>query len=350
MMEVAWTRVRINVHEHSTPLRTEGVGIHMPYSARARRLVTPLFRYTVSRRAALRFAAARGRSLVLLYHRVLPDGTTPRAIVPTVSSSVFRQHLHALLSIGHIVPLAQLLEPARPGEGTRFSITFDDDDAGYVGTVLPDLHALGITATFFLSGRTLHALPPHWSTFVEHSIHSIGLESTSRTLGLDARTPADLALALERWPQAHNVADRLPTPDEPQLTVADIRSLVRAGMTIGFHTLHHPLLSMLKGPELETAMSVGRQELAAAAGTAVDLLAYPYGRATSCVAESAQRSGYFAAFVTGGRPVAPWSDRFLLARWEPGQLSADEFSAEVALRLLRAPTPSRGSRPLRMPD
>ena len=121
-------------------------------------------------------------------------------------------------------------------------------------------------------------------------------------------------------------------------------------MTIGFHTLHHPLLSMLEGTELEIAMSAGRQELAAAAGTAVDLLAYPYGCATSRVAESAQQAGYTAAFVTGGRPVAWWSDRFLLARWEPGSLSADALSAEVALRLLRAPTPSRSSRPLQLTD
>ena len=93
---------------------------HKAYNARARRLVTPLFRNAVGRRAALRLAAARGRSLVLLYHRVLPDGMAPRAIVPTVSSSVFRQHLHALLSVGRIVPLGQLLQPPRPGEGPRF--------------------------------------------------------------------------------------------------------------------------------------------------------------------------------------------------------------------------------------
>jgi len=318
----------------------------MSYRAEARRLARPLFRYAVGRRAALRFAAARGRSLVLLYHRVVPDGMPPRAIVPTVPSSVFREHLHALLSVGRVVPLRQLLHQGPlADEAPRFSITFDDDRAEYVGTVLPELQALGVTATFFLSGRALHNLPPYWWTFVEHSIHAHGVEGTSRALGLDARTPLDLALALERSLAAHRLVDRLPVPDESQLTATDIRSLAEAGMEIGFHTLHHPLLSSLAGRELEMALGMGRQELAAAAGNRVDILAYPYGRATSKVAESAERAGYAAAFVAGGRPIAQWSDRFLLARWEPGTLSAADMTAEIALRLLRAPTAPRRRRP-----
>jgi peptidoglycan/xylan/chitin deacetylase (PgdA/CDA1 family) len=316
----------------------------MSYRVAARRLATPFFRYAFGRRAALRLATARGRSLILLYHRVLPDGAIRRAIGPAVSSSTFRQHVHALLNIGHIVPLGHLLELARPHESPRFSITFDDDHAGYVDTVLPELEAFKIPATFFLSGRALHGLPHYWWTFVEHSIHSHGLERTSQILGLAARTPADLAIALERSPIAQDVLNRLSTPDEAQMSAADIRSLARAGMTIGFHTLHHPLLTLLADRDLEIAMSVGRRELADAAGTKVDLLAYPHGRATSRVAVAAERAGYSAAFIADGRPVAPGSDRFLLARWEPGPLSFEQISAELLLRLLRAPTPSRTGR------
>lgn len=315
----------------------------MPYAAHVRRLATPLFRHVVGRRAALHLASRRGRSLVLLYHRVLPDGARPTEIVPSVPRQLFRQHLDALLQLGDIVPVATLLEPPRVGARPRFAVTFDDDCPGYVSTVLPELRALGVTATFFLSGRGLHGLPPYWWTAVEQSLRSRGLEQTRRTLGLSARTATDLALAMEQSPRAAELASRLPPCEERPLAAADIGTLARAGMTIGFHTLHHPILSTLAETELDTALTVGRLELAAASGRPVDLLAYPHGRASPRVARAVERAGYSAAFATGGRPIVRSSDRFLLARWEPGPLDADELGASVALRLLRAPTPSRAA-------
>lgn len=316
----------------------------MGYSAQVRRLAAPLFRHSVGRQAALRLAARRGRSLVLLYHRVLPDGTAPDAIVPSLPQHLFRRHLHALLRLGEVVPLAQLLDPGLRGQRPRFALTFDDDHGGYVGTVLPVLQALGVPATFFLSGRSLHGLPPYWWTSVEHSLRTQGLDDTRRALGVSGDTVADLAVALERSRRAPQLASRLPRVDEAQPTAADIRAMARAGMTIGFHTLHHPILSDLAGRDLESALTDGRRELAAAAGTDVDLLAYPHGRATIAVAEAAARAGYAAAFATGGRPISATSDRFLLDRWEPGALDADELGAQAAMRLLRSPTQPRAIR------
>jgi peptidoglycan/xylan/chitin deacetylase (PgdA/CDA1 family) len=310
----------------------------MSYSAHLRRFAAPIFRHALSQRAALRLAARRGRSLVLLYHRILPDGTAPDPIVPSLQRHLFLGHLDALLRVGDIVPLTQLLEPPRPGHRPRIALTFDDDHAGYVGTVVPQLQARGVTATFFLSGRSLHGLPPYWWTSVEHSLRAHGLESTRRMLGLNERTVADLALALERSADAAQLASRLPHVDEPCMTAADIQAMVRAGMTIGFHTLHHPVLSTLAEGPLETAMTEGRRELAAAAGAPIDLLAYPHGRATAAVADAAERAAFAAAFAAGGRPITTTSDRFLLDRWEPGPLGADELGAAVAMRLMRSPT------------
>ena len=310
----------------------------MSFSAQLRRFAAPMFRPALSQRAALRFAARRGRSMVLLYHRILPDGAAPDPIVPSLQRHLFLRHLDALLRIGDIVPLTQLLEPARLGQRPRIALTFDDDHAGYVGTVVPELQARGVPATFFVSGRSLHGLPPYWWTSVEHSLRSHGLESTRRMLGLNGRTVADLALALERSPDAAELTGRLPLADEPCMTAADIRAMVRAGMTIGFHTLHHPVLSTLAEGPLEAALTDGRRELAAAAGAPVDLLAYPHGRATAAVADAAERAAFRAAFAAGGRPITTTSDRFLLDRWEPGPLGADELTAAVAMRLMRSPT------------
>ena len=316
----------------------------MSYGAHLRRLAAPLFRPALTQHAALRLAARRGRSLVVLYHRVLPDGTAPDPIVPSLQRRLFVRQLEALLRVGDVVTLRELLEPARRSPRPRIALTFDDDHPGHIGTVVPELQALGVSATFFLSGRSLHGLPPYWWTNVQHSLRSHGLDYTRRALGVSGETVADLAVALERSPRAAQLASRLPHVDEAQPTAADIRAMARAGMTIGFHTLHHPVLSDLAGRDLESALIDGRRELAAAAGSDVDLLAYPYGRATTAVAEAAERAGYVAAFATGGRPISATSDRFLLDRWEPGALDADELGAQTAMRFMRSPTQPRAIR------
>ena len=314
----------------------------MSASAQIRRLALPLFQPAFSRRAAIRLAARRGRSLVLLYHRVLPDSAAHDAIVPSLPLNLFRRQLEAVLRLCDIVPLPRLFESShsRP----RVALTFDDDHAGYVETVLPALRALGVPATFFLSGRSLHGLPPYWWTMVEHSLRTQGFENTRRTLGLQAGSVVELAIALERSPHAAQLARRLPPVSEPQMTAGHIRSLAAAGMTIGFHTLHHPILTMTSGLELDAALRDGREALAAAAGTCVDLLAYPHGRASASVAEAVKRASYTAAFTAGGRPVHATSDRFLLDRWEPGPLDADVLGAHLAMRLLRPPTRPRSIR------
>jgi peptidoglycan/xylan/chitin deacetylase (PgdA/CDA1 family) len=316
----------------------------MSASAQIRRLAAPLFRRAIGRSTALRFAARGGRSLVLLYHRVLPDDVTPDPIVPSVPVSLFRRQVELLLDAGDIVPVRELVESPRREQRPRFALTFDDDHTGYVETVLPALEARRVPATFFLSGRALHGLPPYWWTSVECSLRTHGLDFTRKTLGVAAQTVGNIAVELEQSGRAAQLVSRLPPVNEPPMTSADVRALAQAGMTIGFHTLHHPVLTTQSGRALEAALNDGRLELAIAAGTGVDFLAYPHGRASAGVAEAAERANYAAAFTTGGRPITPDSDRFLLDRWEPGRLEADEFGAQLAMRLLRPPTPTRANR------
>jgi peptidoglycan/xylan/chitin deacetylase (PgdA/CDA1 family) len=155
---------------------------------------------------------------------------------------------------------------------------------------------------------------------------------------LTGGSPADLARALEYSPLTDQLHDVLSDSAEEPMVAADIRRLHDAGMTIGFHTLRHPRLSDLSGADLERAMTDGRPELAAAVGAPVDLLAYPYGRAIRPTAEAAERAGFRAAFASGGHPVSHLSDPFVLGRWDPGAMPADEFAAAVTLRLLRPAT------------
>jgi hypothetical protein len=153
-------------------------------------------------------------------------------------------------------------------------------------------------------------------------------------LGIRAATPARMAAACEA-PELAARLSTIPMPrgTPPALDCSAIRALAESGLTIGFHTLHHPVLTHLSHPDIDAALRDGRAELAAVLERPVEFLAYPHGRADKRIAERARLAGYRAAFVTGGHPVGPHSDAFLLGRWEAGPLTDDEFLAHLALRL-----------------
>ncbi|MPZ19211.1 MAG: polysaccharide deacetylase family protein [Luteitalea sp.] len=305
----------------------------------AKRLGTTVLRRGPARQAALRLARASHRSLVLVYHRVAPDGPAAHEVVPSLPTALFAAQLDMLQQIGQVVALERLLESHATNQGPRFAITFDDDHVSHRLHALPVLKARGLHATFFLSGRSLHGLGPYWWNILEHSIHVRGLESTRRVLALDGNGPPELAAALEDSPLTERLSRLLPCPEDSPMPAGDIDALARAGMTIGFHTLRHPIMTDVPCAALDAALAEGRSALAAAAGTSVDLFAYPHGRADATAAIAAERAGFRAAFASGGRPISPRSDPFLLGRWDPGFLVQDEFAAAVTLRLLRPPTP-----------
>jgi peptidoglycan/xylan/chitin deacetylase (PgdA/CDA1 family) len=242
--------------------------------------------------------------------------------------------MRALKTVGDVLPLADLLSWSRPTARPAFAVTFDDDDPGYVVHLLPILTELGIPATFFLSGRSLHGLGPYWWRLVDRSIAEIGLDRTAALLGHTARTVEELATACKCAATVDALAPRL---SPPVMQADDIRTLARADMTIGFHTLHHPVLPFLNDEELDRALIEGREALAAVAAAPVDLLAYPYGRADARVARAAERAGYTAALTADWRSVSRDSDLFLMSRWQPGPLAARDFLAQAALRINLAP-------------
>ena len=89
------------------------------------------------------------------------------------------------------------------------------------------------------------------------------------------------------------------------LGVDGIGALAAAGMTVGFHTLEHPLLPDLDNDRLAAALTTGREELAAATGRPLTLLAYPHGKADQRVAGAARAAGYAAAWTGWPRPAQP---------------------------------------------
>ena len=288
------------------------------------------------RKLALDSARARHRRLILLYHRVGPAGPAPHEIVPTVPVSVFREQVQILHDLGRIVSLADIVadDGDGPMEQPEFAISFDDDYRCHVEHVLPVLQEFDTTATFFLSGRALADLGPYWWERLEAEIRRHGLDSAGRRLGIQADSPAALAAACEGTPIVGQLEELDPAGTIAPLTADEIKRLAAAGMTIGFHTLHHPRLTDLGVADVDRHLTEGRDALERLIGQKLDLFAYPHGRATEAIARRAGSAGYGAAFITSGRPAHPGVDRHLISRWEPSIDRHQRFQPEVVMRLL----------------
>jgi peptidoglycan/xylan/chitin deacetylase (PgdA/CDA1 family) len=280
-------------------------------------------------------AALRGRSLALVYHRVDPDGSAPPAVVPSLHEALFRRQVEALGELGEIVPLAELPGERDRQRQVRFALTFDDDYDTHAERVLPVLSGLGVPATFFLSGRSLHGLGPYWFEALESLIHDHGVAGAAERLGVSAGTPTELAVACQRDPRRQLLLERAAERPAGHLRYDQIKELAAATMTIGFHTLHHRALTALHDDARGQALTEGRRELASVAGQPLRLFAYPHGDGEQRVASRVRAAGYTAAWTGVPNAMRPGDDPFLLGRWEPGPLGLDDFLVKAAVRLHR---------------
>jgi peptidoglycan/xylan/chitin deacetylase (PgdA/CDA1 family) len=301
-----------------------------------RRLTTGALRIPVVNDAVRRIAAVRGRSLALVYHQVVPDGSRPSLLVPSIPEGLFRRQVQALGELGEIVPLVELSGgPARQRQ-VRFALTFDDDYQTHADHVLPVLRALGVPGTFFLSGRSLHGLGPYWFEVLEWLIDAHGLDDVAERLGIPSSSPMELALACEQAPRRQSLLEQMAEQPAAHLRADQIRALAAATMTIGFHTLHHQTLPALSDDALARALTEGRGELKAVAGRSLHLFAYPHGKGDHKVAAHVRAAGYTAAWTGLPNAMRSGDDPFLLGRWEPGPLEVDDFLVKVAVRLHRS--------------
>jgi peptidoglycan/xylan/chitin deacetylase (PgdA/CDA1 family) len=285
-------------------------------------------------RAARAVGAIRGRALVLVYHRVTPEGPAPAGIVPCVREELLRRHLQTLGELGELVGLEELLRQPDRRRKVRFAVTFDDDFQTHADHVLPVLRSLGVPGAFFLSGRSLHRLGPYWFEALELLLQTRPLHRVARMLGVESGTAEQLALACERDVRRQYLLERAAEAPAAHLGAEQITSLA-ASSTVGFHTLHHRVLTSLPEAALERELSEGREVLAAVARQPLRLFAYPHGKGDRKVAARVRAAGYTAAWTGLPNATRPGADPFLLGRWEPGALTVDELVVRVAVRLNR---------------
>jgi peptidoglycan/xylan/chitin deacetylase (PgdA/CDA1 family) len=261
---------------------------------------------------------------------------------------VFRSQLQALCDVVDLVTIDEILAPP-DGDRKRpaVALTFDDDLTSHAAYALPALREVGVPAAFFLSGRVLQGLGSYWFQQLEALLIAYGERGTAALLRVPEARAGILAQTCEgRVDLRHRVSELAAGLSTPAvLQPDDIAAFAAAGMTVGFHTVEHDVLPDLDDPALEDAVSRGREDLAAAAGTTIRYFAYPHGKADRRSVTAVHRAGFSAAFTGLAQPLRRSDDVFRLGRWEPGPLGVDDLLVNMAVRFHRdaPPSPLRSS-------
>ncbi len=232
------------------------------------------------------------------------------------------------------------------------SITFDDGYRDNLEVATPILAAHGLTATFFIATGFLEG---EWM-WNDRIIEACRLTACGSVEIPDLGSGVlDLSSEAHRVVAAQTVIDgvkHLP-PDRrsamvarlvdklgvqmgagPMLDPEGVRRLRGAGMTIGAHTVTHPILANLDDAEARAEIGESRDRLVGILGEPVRLFAYPNGRPgrdyrTEHVAMVAQ-AGFESAVCTTPATARPGVGRYELPRFTPWDKTAWRFAARLA--------------------
>jgi peptidoglycan/xylan/chitin deacetylase (PgdA/CDA1 family) len=237
-----------------------------------------------------------GRLTIMIFHRVRerPDDLYPEEI----HASTFRERMTWIRSWFNVLPLDEAVASLERGSlpERALAITFDDGYADNATVALPILRALGLPATFFVAtafldgGRmwndtVIEAVRGETALQLDLSKLGLGVHSTG---SLEARRNAIEAILTqlkylapdERLERIDAIAAMTAAelPSNLMMTSEQLRSLAAAGMTIGGHTVSHPILARLDDSSARREIADGRDALEHLVRQPIKLFAYPNGK------------------------------------------------------------------------
>jgi Polysaccharide deacetylase len=149
-------------------------------------------------------------------------------------------------------------------------------------------------------------------------------------------TPAEREPAIK---QLHVLCGQPELPNNLMMDSAEVRAQHHAGIGIGAHTVHHPILCSLSDEQAEQEIDQSRQRLQSLIGAPVPLFAYPNGKhgrdyddrhAAIC-----KRLGFSAAVATTNGVSRASGDLFHMRRFTPWQREPLRWSASLLAHHLR---------------
>ncbi len=227
-----------------------------------------------------RVIASRATVPVLCWHQLRDWRSSDTAYnrqVLICPPAAFRAQLDALSKAGHTtISPDQYLEHLTTGAELPpkpVLLTFDDAQGSQITTGLPELQRRGMVGTFFIM---------------------------------------TVVLGKKDW-----------------MSVADLRRLDAAGMTVASHTYDHHEADAYSGADWRTQIDQPRAQLEKIIGKPVRHFAYPYGAWNQSDFPHLASAGFATAFQLGDRPMDPKQPLFTLRRtlvnstWSGPQLLAN---------------------------
>lgn len=326
-------------------------------------------------RAVARAARRRSRrGVILLYHRVAGPRFDP--LLLDVSPANFDAQLAVLRQETEVLPLPEFERRRRAGTlpPRASAVTFDDGYADNLHAAVPVLARHAAPATVFVTSGMVGAGGEFWWDDVERiAFTPSALTANVPIAGVvwqgdpgapDATTAAPswnvempdtpsprhalyrallvavrplasgdrfrAVSALREWagiPDGARPTHRALTSDE----LSDLAG--RAGITIGAHTVTHPVLALLDATGQRDELAACRAALMRATGRAVDALAYPFGTradVSGASARAARAAGYDVAFANESATAWRGSSRWRVPRILVRDWSGEEFARRLA--------------------
>jgi peptidoglycan/xylan/chitin deacetylase (PgdA/CDA1 family) len=304
------------------------------------RIVSPLLKHVVypglSRSGYLRRSASGGPAVVT-YHGILPSGYAvrdPALDGHLVTAEAFAAQLRLLKSKYSIISPQEFLQ-WREGEvrlpPRAVLLTCDDGLLNTLTDMLPLVQDFDVPFLFFVTSGSLTELSSIlwyeklflWMLEAREKVSFAAPWGACNVQGREQKRALWREMirrlsAFEAGARNHMLGDmrtQLGISEDFEseysqnqanrrrffmLNVAELRELADAGMTIGTHTLSHPMLSQMPENLALQEISQSRAGLEAALGKLVWALAYPFGNAEAVSArepELAERAGFRCAFM-----------------------------------------------------
>lgn len=309
---------------------------------------------------------------VVTYHGVRPEGyESPDTFLDgaLLSADMFRSQLRLLKKHYTVASPEQFLDWLREQRSLperAVVLTCDDGLLNHFTDVLPILQEENVRSLFFVTGASLSdPTRMHWYDELYLMLKDarsgsvqLDLQGTAITTGNGLKR-SSLWLKLVKALSRFGIAERRTRMDDlaeklglsrdwwqryfanaalrkrfQLMGVPELRKLSEAGMTIGAHTLSHPVLTE-QPPDLARAeLAQCREALERVVGRPVWALAYPFGDPSSTGTREysmAQEAGYDCAFVNvGGSPDAI-AGRYALPRIHvTAEMSLPVYEASIS--------------------
>ncbi|HYL90029.1 MAG TPA: polysaccharide deacetylase family protein [Burkholderiales bacterium] len=248
--------------------------------------------------------------LGLQHDRILMYHGTPRR-----DAAALERQLRLVRLAFPVVPLDELAK-GKNGRA-RVALTFDDGLRSNVDVAYPILRELGLSATFFVCPGLIEERRWLWNHEARERLRSLPAGGLAE-LAADLRAPADVEGIVE-WMKTLKIAARRRAeklirdatpgfrPTEEQREEFDLagwhelKRLNARTVTIGSHTMTHPILTSLTEEETEEETRDSRFALERRLEREVSIFCYPNGDLNDGALASARRHYRSAVTTEAGR-------------------------------------------------